>query len=205
MKRTDQELEAKVVQLYQEGLNVLQVAQEVGIGQGTAYRVLQRNGITLRNANMPITTENIEAIRHMFDQGIGFRDIAKTLKTGYPTLRRLMRENGIVSKYGIGEKHQSWTGGRRIDNNGYVLVWIDPKDPMAVMVKQDNYVLEHRLVMARKLGRPLKEYETVHHINGDRTDNRIENLQLRIGKHGKGQVYCCADCGSRNIVQCELD
>jgi hypothetical protein len=206
MKRTAQELEAKIVQRYQDGLNVLEVAKELSVGQGTAYRALKRNNITLRNENMPITPENIETIRQMFHQGIGIKTIAKELKTSFHTIRRIMQENGIEFKYGgIGEKSVGWRGGRNINAQGYIEVWLDPKDPMAVMVKYDNYVLEHRLVMARKLGRPLKEYESVHHINGNRQDNRPENLQLRIGKHGNGQVYCCADCGSRNIVQCAID
>jgi hypothetical protein len=42
----------------------------------------------------------------------------------------------------------------------------------------DGFILEHRLVMSQHLGRPLVKGENVHHINGNRHDNRLENLEL---------------------------
>ena len=48
-------------------------------------------------------------------------------------------------------------------------------------------VLQHRHVMEEKLDRPLKPYENVHHINGVKTDNRVENLEIWVSKQPKGQ------------------
>ncbi len=73
--------------------------------------------------------------------------------------------------YGVNrgkEKHPLWKGGRRMHSGGYIVVWIDKR----------TYELEHRLVMERYLGRKLSFNENVHHKNGIKTDNRLENLQL---------------------------
>lgn len=87
---------------------------------------------------------------------------------------------------------------------GYVRVDVAPTDPMRCMASADGRVLEHRLVMARELGRPLERRESVHHVNGDTLDNRLENLQLRSGAHGRGVVLRCRCCGSSDIEATRL-
>ena len=65
------------------------------------------------------------------------------------------------------ERSPRWKGGKSISRKGYV-----------VLNLHNMKKLEHRAVMEEHLGRPLTNDEIVHHINGDKTDNRIENLQL---------------------------
>lgn len=76
-----------------------------------------------------------------------------------------------------GEHSKTWKGGR-MNCEGYTRLLIE--------IGPAKYEAEHRLVMEKHLGRKLESKEIVHHINGDKTDNRIENLKLvSRGEHIK--------------------
>lgn len=66
-----------------------------------------------------------------------------------------------------GSKNANWKGGRRKHSNGYQ--WI---------LVEGSYILEHRHVMQKHIGRKLLRHELVHHINHDKLDNRLENLEI---------------------------
>lgn len=79
-----------------------------------------------------------------------------------------------------GEKHWNYKGYSYKHSKGYIMIH-RPEHPRA---DRRGYVLEHRLIMEKKIGRYLFPTEDVHHKNEVKDDNRIENLELLThGKH----------------------
>lgn len=92
----------------------------------------------------------------------------------------------------LGNKNPQWKGGSISDGHGYIRYRVSPS----------KYQLEHRYIMEKKLGRELKRSEHVHHINGVKDDNRIENLIVlnKSAHHSlhKRKHYTCSlnNCNS---------
>jgi biotin operon repressor len=199
--------EALIAKLYASGVKPSVLSHRFQCSPWTVREVVRRRGATLlrRGGQLrPWSASDVSDIVRRYHGGESQDAIAQSLGTSQTTVCHILATAGVSTGLARRERHGNWGGGRIRMAGMYVGVLVDFDDPMSEMRTTAGYVMEHRLVMARHLGRPLTQSETVHHINGKRTDNRIENLELRVGKHGRGVVMVCADCGSRNIRSCEI-
>lgn len=206
------EQDVRALQLSKEGWSAAMIAREFGVDSNAVERSLHRQGLGRlpRNGYRKYATspEVIKQMVAMYEAGESCEAIAKVFNIPWLRVNRRLKQAGVQLRPGgfrHGENHHGWVGGRHVNPDGYVYVWLRPDDPFFSMAAKGHgeaggYVLEQRLVMARHLGRLLRADETVHHKdNRDRQNNALDNLQLRIGQHGKGASFRCADCGSCNI------
>jgi len=102
------------------------------------------------------------------------------IKCGTPHWVRIHSRNTYCSRCGLkhtGPRRDRSSDGR-FTTDGYVIVRVEKTDPLRAMSKAGGWVLEHRLIVARRIGRPLTHNDVIHHINGIRSDNSNGNLQL---------------------------
>lgn len=206
--RLSEEQEQELVALYESGVNTVDLAAQFGVYTSTVVRVVRRlQGEVKSQWRRPprvFSDEEIQRMAALWRGGKSQHAIAQEIGTTQLIVSRVLRQAGVESVSGRrnemrGADNHRFKGGRFVMPDGYVWVLMDPEHPLASMRNRAGYVLEHRLVMAESLGRPLDPTETVHHIDGNRSRNELSNLQLRQGRHGKGVVATCLDCGSHNI------
>ncbi len=205
------EIEQQMAEIYRNGGTLQDIADTFGGNPVTVRNALKRQGVASRRAGSPqkeLSKDVVETICALWEEGAAVNKIALSCRIGSAKVKQVLAHNGyaVESRHPMArEGHHSWRGGRVIYGNGYVAVRPENTDDIAqVMLLSNGYVAEHRLVMAHYLNRPLYRWETVHHVDGDKNNNDIRNLQLRIGSHGKYQTYRCMDCGSERIEPVEL-
>jgi HNH endonuclease len=185
---------------YEGGWSFDRLARREGCGREAIRGAVRRAGGSLphRGEGRIWSDEEIAEIVQARRGGMTQARLAVRFGTSQGVISHLLRNAGMPRAL------RGRSGGRSMTREGYVLIFVAATDPMAVMCHSTGYVMEHRLVMARQIGRPLLRSEQVHHINGEKADNRLENLELRQVDHGSGQRYVCAECGSHNVVAAEL-
>ena len=204
-RRLNTATKKQIVERYLAGESRITLEKAFDCSGPTIKKAVELFGGTMRRQGQSFrkfSAEDVAEMERQWKGGASQCAIAKTFSTHQTIISKVLQRNGIVVEHRRPrrEDHGSWNGGKTVTKHGYVMVSVLHDSPYSSMQNSLNYIMEHRLVMAQFLGRVLHRSESVHHINGDNSDNRLENLQLRQGSHGKNAAFCCADCGSTNIV-----
>jgi len=148
-----------------EGKSLKEIGDICGVAFQTVYKWMMKNNIETRDYG---TTGMKFPGRHMSQET---KDKLSKWHTGRPLSPEHKRKCvAILSKSWVkGKKHHSWKGGIFKNKYGYMMQY----DPI-----RNKHIRQHRLFMENKLGRLLLKTEHIHHINGKRDDNRIENLRV---------------------------
>ena len=170
-----------ILRLFRELGSTRLVADKLGMRTDTVGKLLNRHGVATprmgRRNPHSACERNAEKVLKMCADGCSLAEIGRAVGTKGEEVKKFLRRNGVTKEFptsSFGERHYAWKG-RLTDKDGYVVIHCKGH-PYAR--KHTHYIFEHRLVMEDSLGRFLLPTEVVHHLNGLRDDNRIENLQL---------------------------
>ena len=119
---------------------------------------------------------NYEEIIEHYKKSKHQRKTAKHFGMDSQYLNKILKKHGIKNLHSSkGSNNPHWKSGKIFDGHGRKVFYM-PEHPNPSFCK--IYVYEYRLIMEKKLGRYLTSDEVVHHIDGDHTNNAIENLQI---------------------------
>lgn len=131
-----------------------------------------------RNYKVGRCEANRELVLQMVKDGHYLAEIGRRIGTKGTKVAYWLRRNGVTQDFPVnrgGDQCTTWKGGSTITKDGYREIHC-PGHPAAK--KHTPYILEHRLVMEKMIGRFLESNEVVHHKDGNRLNNSPENLHL---------------------------
>lgn len=160
--------------LYESGLTHRDIARQYDTHPSYVAAILRRSTRWTPLGRRAWTPERRTLAVELYRSGMTLQAVAAAMKSNNSRVRAVLLAARIrlrkQDRYG--DKNPCWRGGRRM-MKGYVEIRM-PDHPNA----RGGYMLEHRVVMERMIGRLLRPEEVVHHKNAIRSDNRPENLQL---------------------------
>ena len=175
-----------------ERLSIKDIAEKLGIGYTTTYYCFEKHNIRRRTQfetkqlKRGRTGISAEELRELYvEKQLPIMFLAAQLQTSPKTLKRLCQEYGIPLRT-ISEANslsapqrlrdkdghgRNWKGGRFTAKNGYIMVY----DPNYHRGTKNGYAFEHLQIWEKAHGKVPKGW-VVHHLNGNKADNRLENL-----------------------------
>jgi len=134
--------------------------------------------------NTKVDEQSIDLIKLKYEeQGHTLKQLAKDLKMSTGRIQKLLKDSGATIRH-IG--HHVYKASRTVNDNGYVIITL-PFEYRHFAIRKGHAIAEHQFIMMKYLGRKLFKDENVHHLNGNRQDNRLENLELWSKKQPCGQ------------------
>lgn len=208
MHQTSPETRDKMIEQYTFGLSCNQIARRIGFSYGTVRKFVRRAGILRSNAEglaliykqgilkgSRLPQSEKEKIRTLYNSGLSSRQVAKEIHYSYNTIRRVLAESGglrdrcaaleLAQQQGritphCGENNPNFKG-YRYESYGYIYI----RSIGHPRAQNNGYVREHILVW-EAANRPLPKVWVIHHLNGIKNDNRLENLVALPKKNHHG-------------------